>query len=216
MSAEKCTWAYRNHLEEVYHDEEWGTPHHDDHRMFEFLILEGMQAGLSWTTIIKRREAMRHAFDGFSVEALAGYDEGKIDALMNNPEVIRHRLKLQALSKNAKAFQAVQAEYGSFDSYIWSFTDGLSIVGHWTSMEDIPLVTPWAEYISKDLKKRGFTFVGPTIVQSFLQAIGILNDHVKTCPRYQELMTMGIPSVSYTIFARPWVEAHPPKKGRRL
>lgn len=189
MEKNKCAWAYRDPLEEAYHDQEWGRPLHDDQKIFEFLVLETMQAGLSWTTILKRREAMRQAFDGFAVASLAQYDAAKEEALLQNPAIIRHRLKIASLRKNAQAFQGVQEEFGSFDAYIWAYVDGKPQVGAWQSMEEVPLVTDLAKEVSKDLKKRGFTFVGPTIVQSFLQAIGLLNDHLVTCPTYQELVT---------------------------
>lgn len=186
----QCIWASRNELEQIYHDTEWGVPLHDDNKLFEMLILEGMQAGLSWTIIMKRREAMREAFDGFNIATLAQYTPEKEATLLENPNIIRHRLKIAALRKNAQAFQRVQAEFGSFDAYIWQFTEGKSIVGHWQRQEDVPATIPLAEQISKDLKKRGFTFVGPTIVYSFMQAIGIVNDHIVTCPCYKRLLTM--------------------------
>lgn len=189
MEKNKCAWAYRDPLEETYHDQEWGRPLHDDQKIFEFLVLESMQAGLSWTTVLKRREAMRQAFDGFAIASLAQYDAVKEEALLQNPAIIRHRLKIASLRKNAQAFQGVQKEFGSFDAYIWAYVDGKPQVGSWRSMEEVPLVTDLAKEVSKDLKKRGFTFVGPTIVQSFLQAIGLLNDHLVTCPTYQELVT---------------------------
>lgn len=184
----QCSWASRSELEQVYHDTEWGVPVHDDAKLFEMLILEGMQAGLSWTIVIKRREAMREAFDGFDIATLAGYTPEKEAALLQNPNIIRHRLKVASLRKNAQAFQKVQAEFGSFDAYIWQFTDGKTIVGYWQTQAEVPAIIPLAEQISKDLKKRGFTFVGPTIVYSFMQAIGLVNDHIVTCPCYQRLV----------------------------
>ncbi|MCF0154800.1 MAG: DNA-3-methyladenine glycosylase I [Veillonella sp.] len=191
MEERKCSWAYRDPLEEAYHDQEWGRPVHDDALLFEFLVLETMQAGLSWTIVLKRREAMRQAFDGFDLEKLAHYDQAKEASLLENPEIIRHRLKIASLRKNALAFKKVQEEFGSFDAYIWQYVDGQPIVGHWKSMEEIPTVSDLAKVVSKDLKKRGFTFVGPTIVQSFLQAVGILNDHITSCPCYRELVEKG-------------------------
>ncbi|WP_370456472.1 DNA-3-methyladenine glycosylase I [Veillonella sp. R32] len=184
----QCTWAGRSELEQLYHDTEWGVPVHEDDKLFEMLILEGMQAGLSWTIVIKRREAMREAFDGFDVATLAQYTPEKEAALLQNPNIIRHRLKVAALRKNAVAFQRVQAEFGSFDAYIWHFTEGKTIIGHWQNQAEVPASIPLAETISKDLKKRGFTFVGPTIIYSFLQAIGIVNDHIVTCPVYKCLV----------------------------
>lgn len=183
-----CAWANRSAEERRYHDEEWGRPEHDDRRLFEFLVLESMQAGLTWTMILKRREAMREAFDDFDVHKLAVYDAAKESQLLENPRIIRNRLKIGSLRKNAIAFKAVQAQFGTFDAYIWSFTEGKTIHGHWKSQEEVPAKTELAEKISKDLKKRGFTFVGPTIVYSFLQAVGILNDHLTTCPVYKELL----------------------------
>lgn len=184
-----CIWANRSPEERVYHDTEWGRPVHDDQTLFEFLILETMQAGLTWTMVLKRRESMREAFDQFNIEKLAHYDAEKEASLLENPGIIRHRLKIASLRKNAQAFLKVQAEYGSFDAYIWSFTNGEVIHGHWETQDEVPGVTALAEVISKDLKKRGFTFVGPTIVYAFLQAIGVVNDHIKTCPQYHQIIS---------------------------
>ena len=188
MTDKTCAWANRSDEERLYHDTEWGRPEHDERRLFEFLVLESMQAGLTWTMVLKRREAMCEAFDQFDVDALAQYDAAKEAELLENPKIIRHRLKIASLRKNAVAFKNVQAEFGSFDAYIWGFTEGKTIHGHWANQSDVPAKTELAETISKDLKKRGFTFVGPTIVYSFLQAIGILNDHIVTCPVYKELV----------------------------
>lgn len=182
-----CAWANRSEEERHYHDHEWGRPVHDEQRLFEFLVLESMQAGLSWTLVLKRREYMRDAFDQFDIDKIAKYDEQKEAELLQNPNIIRHRLKIASLRKNAMAFKKVQTEYGSFDAYIWGFTDGKTIHGHWKKQADVPAKTALAETISKDMKKRGFTFVGPTIVYSLLQAVGILNDHIVTCPIYKEL-----------------------------
>lgn len=211
----KCKWAYRSPEEERYHDQEWGHPVHDDQKLFEYLVLEVMQAGLSWTTIMKRREAMRLAFEGFSAERLAAYDETDIQALLENSQIIRHRLKLQALVTNGRAFLNIVKTWGSFDAYIWSFTGGKTLVGSWKSMEDIPPITPWAEYISRDMKKKGFTFVGPTIIQAFLQAIGVSNDHLVSCPSYQELVALKTDQISYEAFEQWWVKNHSPETVKR-
>lgn len=183
-----CSWADRSPEEQVYHDTEWGTPIWDDQKMFEFLILENMQAGLSWTLILKRREAMRKAFDGFDLQTVAAYDESKEQELLKNPDIIRNRLKIKALARNANAFIEVQKEFGSFQAYIWSFTDGKTVTGHWQTEGEVPAASDLSDRVSKAMKKRGFTFVGSTIIYSFLQAIGIVNDHITTCPRYKELM----------------------------
>lgn len=182
-----CSWALRSDLERSYHDNEWGKPLHDDKKIFEFLVLETMQAGLSWTLILQRREAMRQAFDHFNIDCIAEYDDKKEGQLLENPSIIRNRLKVSSLRKNALAFKRIQGEFGSFDTYIWGFTKGQSIVGHWQSLDQVPAKTTLSDTISKDMKKRGFTFVGSTIVYSFLQAIGIVNDHLITCPQYKEL-----------------------------
>lgn len=186
-----CAWANRSPEERVYHDTEWGRPVHDDQTLFEFLILETMQAGLTWTMVLKRRQSMRKAFDQFDIHKIAAYDADKEATLLNDPGIIRHRLKIASLRKNARAFLKVQGEYGSFDTYIWSFTNGEVIHGHWETQEEVPGVTPLAERISKDLKKRGFTFVGPTIVYAFLQAIGVVNDHIVTCPQYKAIVALS-------------------------
>lgn len=196
----KCPWAYRDPLEETYHDHVWGRPCHDDRILFEYLILEGMQAGLSWTTIMRKREAMDKAFDHFDLEAILSYDDKKIDSLMANPAIIRNRRKLEALAKNAKAFKAVQEEWGSFRAYIWSFTGGKVLVGQWASIEQVPSTSPLASFLSKDMKKRGFSFVGPTIVQAFLQAIGVINGHIVTCPSRNQCIALAGESIDYQAF----------------
>lgn len=196
----KCPWAYRDPLEESYHDQVWGRPCHDDRILFGYLILEGMQAGLSWTTIMRKREAMYKAFDHFDLEAILSYDDKKIDSLMTNPAIIRNRRKLEALAKNAKAFKAVQEEWGSFQAYIWSFTGGRVLLGQWASIEHVPSTSPLADFLSKDMKKRGFSFVGPTIVQAFLQAIGVINGHIVTCPSRSQCLTLAGESIDYQAF----------------
>ena len=160
-----------------YHDEEWGVPEHDDHKLFELLLLECFQAGLSWRCILHKREAFRRALDGFDVERVVGYDDAKIEALMADPSIVRNRLKLRAAVTNAQAFKSIQAEYGSFDSYIWGFTGGQVVAEPY----DIRTTSPLSDQISKDLKKRGMKFVGSTIIYSYLQAIGIINGHGQEC-----------------------------------
>jgi DNA-3-methyladenine glycosylase I len=165
-----------------YHDHEWGRPVHDDRALYEFLVLEGMQAGLSWEIILKRREVMRAAFDGFDPAIVAAYGPDKIEALLKDPALIRNRLKINAAVQNARAFLAVQAEYGSFDAFIWTFVGGVPRVNAWTGMGDIPAKTPESEAMSRALRQKGFAFVGPTICYAFMQATGMVNDHLTGCP----------------------------------
>lgn len=176
-----CEWALVNEQMKNYHDEEWGVPVYDDTKLFELLILEGMQAGLSWATILSKRENMRQAFDQFNPNTIINYKEEKIDELLQNEGIIRHRLKLKSLSVNAAAFIEIQREFGSFSNYIWSFVDNAPIINAWENIEDVPSNNSLSDEISKDLKKRGFKFVGTTIVYSFLQAAGIINDHMIYC-----------------------------------
>jgi len=171
-----------------YHDKEWGRPVHDDRKLFEMLILEGMQAGLSWITILKRRESFREAFDNFDPEIVARYDEAKMWALMENEGIIRNRLKIRGAVNNAQLFLKVQEEYGSFDKFIWSYVDHMPIVGHIKTLEEIPVTTEISDRMSKDLKKMGFKFVGSTILYAFMQATGMVNDHLTDCFVYQEMM----------------------------
>ena len=180
---ERCSWA-STELYKEYHDKEWGKPVHDDRKLFEMLILEGMQAGLSWLTILNKRRAFREAFDEFDYQKVALYDEAKIDALMQNAKIIRNRLKIKSAIINAQQFIKVQEEYGSFDAFIWSYVENRPIHNHFESETDIPATTPLSDKISKDLKKHGFKFVGSTIVYAYMQAIGIVNDHVKSCYLY--------------------------------
>lgn len=184
----RCAWVGKDEIEKRYHDEEWGTPLWDDGRLFEFLILEGAQAGLSWITVLKKREAYRDAFDGFKPEVVAEYEEGKIESLLQNEGIIRNRLKVQSAIKNARSFLKVREETGSFSEYIWSFVGGESIVNAWEKHEQIPAYTEESGKMSKDLKRRGFTFVGPTICYAFMQATGMVNDHLTSCYRYKELV----------------------------
>jgi DNA-3-methyladenine glycosylase I len=182
----RCDWAGEEQIYIDYHDQEWGVPIHDDGKLFEFLILEGAQAGLSWITILKKRENYRKAFDGFDPEKVARYDEKKIEALMANEGIVRNRLKVQGAIQNAKAFLAVQQEFGSFDAYIWGFVDGKPQKNAWKSLKEVPATTSVSDAMGKDLKKRGFKFVGSTICYAFMQAVGMVNDHITDCFRYDE------------------------------
>ena len=182
----RCAWA-TNDLAIAYHDREWGVPQHDDQRLFEFLILEGAQAGLSWNTILKKRDHYRQVFDQFDPSIVAHYDERKITALLDDPGIVRNRLKIHSAIRNAHAFLAVQREVGRFDTYIWRFVGGEPRQNRWSSHYDVPSVTPEAEAMSKDLKRRGFNFVGPTICYALMQAIGMVNDHTIDCFRHVEL-----------------------------
>lgn len=181
----RCGWP-SNDLAINYHDTEWGVPLHDDRALFEFLILEGAQAGLSWDTILKKRDSYRKAFDNFNVKKVAKYDDAKCALLLQNEGIIRNRLKIASAVGNANAFLKVQKEFGSFDVYIWSFVGGKPIDGKRKALGEVPAKTEISDAISKDLKKRGFNFVGSTIMYAFMQATGMVNDHVKTCFRYKE------------------------------
>jgi DNA-3-methyladenine glycosylase I len=181
----RCPWA-SNELSVRYHDEEWGVPVHDDRTFFEFLILEGAQAGLSWDTILKKRENYRKAFDGFDPARVARYDRRKIERLLRDPGIVRNKLKVASAVGNAKAFLSVQKEFGSFDHYIWQFVGGKPRVNSPTSMKQVPARTPESDAMSKDLKKRGFKFVGSTICYAFMQAVGLVSDHLVVCFRYKK------------------------------
>lgn len=183
----RCSWAGELPIYIEYHDKEWGRPVHDDNRLFEMLILEGMQAGLSWITVLKKRKAFREAFDDFDPNKVALYDEAKMQELLANAGIIRNRLKVSAAVTNAKAFLEIQKKHGSFDKFIWAYVDHTPIRNHWEKMEQIPASTVLSDQISKDLKKLGFKFVGSTIVYAFMQAIGMVNDHVTNCFIYQEM-----------------------------
>jgi DNA-3-methyladenine glycosylase I len=183
----RCDWADGSDLLRSYHDNEWGVEVHDDRTLFEFLVLEGAQAGLSWSTILRKREAYRKAFDNFDARKVANYSEKTVARLLANPEIIRNRLKISAAIANAGAFLQVQKDFGSFDRYIWQFVNGKPIRNAWNTMTDIPASTPESEDMSKDLKKRGFKFVGPIICYAFMQAVGMVNDHVVDCFRYKAL-----------------------------
>ena len=182
----RCPWAIGDEYIR-YHDLEWGVPIHDDRLLFEFLILEGAQAGLSWSTILKKREAYRHAFDGFDPAIVATYGKRKQQSLMSNAGIIRNRLKIESAITNAKAFSAVQEEFGTFDNYIWTFVGGKPQHNARKSLKDVPARTPESDAMSKDLKRRGFRFVGSTICYAFMQAVGMVNDHLVQCFRYAEL-----------------------------
>ena len=187
----RCPWAGTDPLYVAYHDTEWGVPVHDDRTLFEFLILEGAQAGLSWATILKKRDNYRRAFDNFDPAAVAAYDEDKIAALLADPGIVRNRLKVRAAVRNAAAFLKVQEEFGSFDAYVWRFVGGRPIVNQWQSLRELPAETAESRALSKDLQKRGFTFVGPTITYALMQAVGLVNDHLVSCFRYQDLRGLG-------------------------
>jgi len=169
-----------------YHDEEWGIPSHDDQHLFEMLILEGAQAGLSWETILKRREGYRRAFHNFDPIKVATMTDEALETLRDNPEIIRNRLKIYAARKNAKAFLEIQKEYGTFDAYLWGFVNKQPIQNHWKQLKDTPATTPLSDALSKDLKKHGMTFVGSTIIYAYCQAVGLVNDHQTSCWRYKE------------------------------
>lgn len=183
----RCVWAGTDPQMRKYHDKEWGTPIHDDQLLFEFLILEGAQAGLSWSTILKRRENYRIAFEHFDYNKIAKYSEEKVQELMSNEGIIRNRLKIEATIINAKALLKVQKEFGSFDKYIWKFVNNKPIDNRFKELSELPSKTEQSERMSKDLKKRGFKFVGPTICYAFMQAVGMVNDHVIDCFRYDEI-----------------------------
>lgn len=182
MEHTSCTWALSSPKMKAYHDTKWGIPEHDDKELFAMLVLEGAQAGLSWETILNREENYRSAFDGLNPNIVAAYDAAKIEVLLANPGIIRNRLKVNSAVTNAKAFLDVQKEFGSFDRYIWGFTDGKVIDNCPNCPQDVPAETELSRTISKDLKKRGFRFVGPTIVYAYMQAIGMVNDHMADCP----------------------------------
>ena len=183
----RCRWCGQDQLYVAYHDTEWGVPVQEEQKLFEMLILEGAQAGLSWITVLRKRESYRRAFDNFDYAKVAAYDDAKVAALLSDPGIIRNRLKIAGAIKNAHAFLAVQREFGSFDHYIWRFVGGKPRQNSWPSIEQVPAITKEAEQMSKDLIRRGFKFVGPTICYAFMQATGMVNDHTTDCFRYQEL-----------------------------
>jgi len=184
---QRCNWCGEDPLYVKYHDEEWGVPVHDDRLHFEFLILEGAQAGLSWITILRKREGYRKAFEGFDPKKVADFNEERIEALLQDTGIIRNRQKVRSAVKNARAFLQVQEEFGSFDRYFWSFVKGSPVVNHFEKDGDIPAKTPLSEEISKDLKSRGFSFIGATIIYAHIQAVGMVNDHLVSCFRHAVL-----------------------------
>ena len=186
----RCAWCGSDPLYIRYHDEEWGVPVRDDRKLFEMLILEGMQAGLSWLTVLRKREEFRKAFDHFQAERVAGYDAEKIRSLLENPKIIRNRLKIKAAIANAGAFLEVQKEFGAFERFIWSLVGNKTRQNHLRSLKQLPPQTPDSEAMSRELKKRGFRFVGPTICYAFMQAVGMVNDHLVDCFRYKEISRM--------------------------
>lgn len=181
MNKKRCDWAIGNELEQKYHDEEWGQAVHDDQKLFEMLILESMQAGLSWLTILKKRETLRDAYDDFDYLKIADYPQEKIDALLENPGIIRNKLKVQATIHNAKVFMGLQKEFGSFDRYIWAYVENQPIKNNWKAIKEVPTSTELSDKISKDLKKAGFKFLGTTTVYAYMQAIGMVDDHLIDC-----------------------------------
>ena len=188
----RCAWCSDDPLYVSYHDTEWGVPVHDDRRLFEFLVLEGAQAGLSWLTVLKKRENYRKAFDNFEIERVAKYGHQEIDRLLLDPGIVRNRLKIASAIQNAQGVLAIQEEYGTFDAYLWGYVNGSTIQNSWTSMADLPSKSAGSDQMSKDLKKRGFNFVGSTICYSLMQAVGMVNDHLVDCYRYLEIVKKGI------------------------
>ncbi len=186
----RCEWANRNELEKAYHDKEWGVPIHDDRSLFEFLILEGAQAGLSWSTILRKRGGYRKAFDNFDTLKISRYSQADVSRLLANAEIIRNKLKINAAILNARAFLQIREQFGSFNRYIWQFVGDKPIQNSWKQTSDIPSSSPESEAMSKDLRKMGFTFVGTKICYAFMQAVGMVNDHVVSCFRYKELTVL--------------------------
>jgi DNA-3-methyladenine glycosylase I len=184
---QRCEWCGDDPLYVAYHDHEWGVPEHDDPRLFEFLILEGAQAGLSWLTILRKRANYRRAFDGFDSERVARYTDADVDRLMHDDGIVRNRLKIESAIKNARGVLSIQTEFGSLDEFIWRYVDGIPVQNSWASLTELPAKTTVSEQMSKDLKARSMNFVGPTICYAFMQAIGMVNDHVTTCFRHKEL-----------------------------
>jgi DNA-3-methyladenine glycosylase I len=183
----RCGWAEHNELQMAYHDTEWGVPVHDDCRFFEFLVLEGAQAGLAWDTILRKREGYRGAFAGFDPQKVARFDAARVERLLEDPGIVRNRLKIESAIQNAHHFLTVQEQFGSFDAYVWQFVGGRPIQNSWRGMGEVPASTPHSDAMSKDLKKRGFKFVGTTICYAFMQATGMVNDHLITCFRHGDM-----------------------------
>ncbi len=187
----RCDWCGDDPLYVEYHDTEWGVPLYDDDALFEFLLLEGAQAGLAWITVLRKREGYRAVFDGFNSEKIARYTDRKLDKILRDPRIIRNRLKVYSARQNARAFLQVQEEVGSFSDYMWQFVDGMPIQNSWRSIKEVPASTPLSDTISKDLKQRGFNFVGSTIVYAHMQATGMVNDHLVSCFRYEECKALA-------------------------
>jgi DNA-3-methyladenine glycosylase I len=183
-SVTRCEWAGSDELMVAYHDEEWGVPSHDDRHLFEMLTLEGAQAGLSWSTILRKREGYRRAFAGFDPRVVAGFTEKDVERLLADPGIVRNRLKVESTVNNAARVLEVQAEHGSLDAYLWSFVDGTPIVNRWTTLSELPAETELSKAISKDLKRRGFRFIGPTVIYAFMQTVGMVDDHTTDCFRF--------------------------------
>ncbi len=183
----RCDWANSNPLETEHHDKEWGVPVHDDRLLFEMLILESAQSGLSWATILQKRKGYLNAFDNFDARKIAKYTDKKIEKLLQDAGIVRHKLKINATIENARLFLGIQNEYGSFDTYIWSFVEGKPVKNSWKKLSDVPTSTPASEAMSKGLKKKGFKFVGPTTCYAYMQAVGMVNDHLTSCFRYSEV-----------------------------
>jgi DNA-3-methyladenine glycosylase I len=191
-SIKRCSWCGSDPLYVKYHDREWGVPVHNDRKLFEFLILEGAQAGLSWITVLKKRAVYLNAFDNFDFNKVAKYNSKKIQSLLNNPGIIRNRLKINSAVQNARAFIEVRKEFGTFNKYIWDFVGGKPLQNKFNKLSDLPAKTKISDAISKDLKKRGFSFVGSTIIYAHMQATGMVNDHVKECFRYKEVVNLSV------------------------
>jgi DNA-3-methyladenine glycosylase I len=184
---ETCNWPGKDPLMNLYHDKEWGIPVHDDRKHFEFLVLDAFQAGLSWAIVLKKREGFRKAFEDFNIEKIAGYSEDRISQLLKDSSIIRNQLKIRATINNAQRFLEVQKQFDSFDNYIWQFTDNKTIINQWVSLDQIPATSQESDNMSKDLKNRGFKFVGSTICYAYMQAAGMVNDHLVNCFRYKEI-----------------------------
>ena len=187
----RCPWCEKSDIERAYHDSEWGVPVFSDEKQFEFLVLESAQAGLSWLTVLRKRENYRRLYDGFDPEKVAGYEEKKIQQLMSDSGIIRNRKKIEASINNARRFLEIRGEFGSFSDYLWGFTGGIPVTNSWEKLSEIPAFTELSATVSRDLKKRGFRFMGPTIVYSHLQATGVVNDHLVSCFRYGEILGLS-------------------------
>ncbi len=190
----RCGWCAADPVYQAYHDSEWGVPTHDDRRLFEMLVLEGAQAGLNWLTILKKREGYRRAFDNFDVEKVARYGLKQVHHLLNDSGIVRNRLKVESAVRNARAFLDVQSEFGSFDAFVWRFVDSTPRQNAWTSLSQIPACTEESDAMSKELKKRGFNFIGSTICYAFMQSVGMVNDHVTDCFRYKQVAQLARPT----------------------